>query len=236
MSDLASRLRELRKEKGFTQKQMAAEFGLTWRSWQDYEAAKRSPAYSGLNKIADYFKVSTDYLLGRSDDRLTEEEAEMMVIVEDINDPLHQYETEYRDLVLKIIILAQNINRMNYNKKKSDEFLSSLETFVREISLEGALPGSEGQFLSRISDLLKDISNYFNLDPMFVETHWSLLVNFVNETLPLANEGFMGKRELLSRIADIIKDYVDLGEKTGRGHDFITIILSEVSHELKRLE
>ena len=65
MPNFSDRLKELRKLKGMTQKQMATQFEMTERNYQRLEA-NNSPSNETLIKFADYFDVSTDYLLGRS--------------------------------------------------------------------------------------------------------------------------------------------------------------------------
>jgi len=67
MKILHQRLKELRQNKSITQKEMALYLGITERSYQRYEAAEREPDIKGLNKLADFFNVSADYLLGRTD-------------------------------------------------------------------------------------------------------------------------------------------------------------------------
>lgn len=62
------RLKALRKEKGVTQKQLAEAIGITERGLQGYEIKDRKPGYDALIALADYFDVSLDYLVGRSDD------------------------------------------------------------------------------------------------------------------------------------------------------------------------
>ena len=69
MNLFAERLKELRKEKKVTQIQMAAVLEMTCRNYQRYEAGVSEPNIDGLIRIADYFGVSLDYLLGRSDER-----------------------------------------------------------------------------------------------------------------------------------------------------------------------
>ena len=69
MIKFAERLRELRREKGVTQLEMANFMGVKHRSYQNYEGGDRRPDYVGLVALADYFGVTTDYLLGRSDQR-----------------------------------------------------------------------------------------------------------------------------------------------------------------------
>ena len=69
MEKFSERLRELRKERGLKQKEMAEIFGLKIRSYQQYEYAENYPTVPGLVFLADYFNVSLDYLMGRKDER-----------------------------------------------------------------------------------------------------------------------------------------------------------------------
>ena len=64
---LAERLRELRVKRGVTQSQVAEYLGLKLRAYQYYESGEHRPEYEKLMALADYFDVSTDYLLGRTD-------------------------------------------------------------------------------------------------------------------------------------------------------------------------
>ena len=65
--DFANRIVDLRKSKGLTQKQLAASTNLSEIGIQSYEGRRRKPAYDVLISLADYFNVSLDYLVGRSD-------------------------------------------------------------------------------------------------------------------------------------------------------------------------
>lgn len=65
------RLKELRKEKGLKQVEMADLFGWTEAHYQRVEYGWINVSATTLEFLADYFEVSTDYLLGRSDDRRT---------------------------------------------------------------------------------------------------------------------------------------------------------------------
>lgn len=69
MSDFSSRVKELRKERGLKQAEMADILGIKERSYQCYEYRERYPDFPGLIAIADFFDVSLDYLVGRSDVR-----------------------------------------------------------------------------------------------------------------------------------------------------------------------
>lgn len=65
---LAQRLKPLRKEKKRTQKEMAALLGCTEQHYQKIEYGKVNLPSTTLVALADYFGVTTDYLLGRSDE------------------------------------------------------------------------------------------------------------------------------------------------------------------------
>ena len=61
-------LKRCRKLKKATQKQAAIAAGVTEGMYQFYEYAKSEPTAGVLIALADYFDVSLDYLVGRSDD------------------------------------------------------------------------------------------------------------------------------------------------------------------------
>lgn len=69
MSTFSERLCQLRKETGQSQTDFAKEIGIPYRSYRRYEAGESSPTIPTLLLLADYFQVSTDYLVGRNDQR-----------------------------------------------------------------------------------------------------------------------------------------------------------------------
>ena len=64
----SERLVSLRKAHNLTQKQLAIEMQMSGLAIQHYESQRRKPAFDVLIALADYFDVSLDYLVGRSDD------------------------------------------------------------------------------------------------------------------------------------------------------------------------
>ena len=64
---LSERLRYLRREKKMSQAALAEAIGVAQSSITSYERDERKPSYEVLCLLADYFNVSTDYLLGRTD-------------------------------------------------------------------------------------------------------------------------------------------------------------------------
>ena len=62
-----TRLKDLRIDNDLTQKELADVFGISQQTLSDYEKGKYDLPNDLLIKYADYFKVSTDYILGRTD-------------------------------------------------------------------------------------------------------------------------------------------------------------------------
>lgn len=61
------RLKELRKQKNISQLKLAMDLGMNQTSISRYENGERQADHETLIAFADYFKVSVDYLLGRTD-------------------------------------------------------------------------------------------------------------------------------------------------------------------------
>lgn len=60
------RLKEIRKSRKETQVSIAEKIGLTERQYQRLEANNSKPNYENLISLANYFNVSIDYLVGRT--------------------------------------------------------------------------------------------------------------------------------------------------------------------------
>ena len=63
------RLKLLRKENHLTQAQVAETLGMPTRSYQRLESDGAKTHYDTLIKIADYYQVSVDWLMGRTENR-----------------------------------------------------------------------------------------------------------------------------------------------------------------------
>ena len=62
------RLKELRQEKGLTQQDVANGTHISRSVLSQYESGIVDPTAAVISRLADFFEVSTDYLLGRTDD------------------------------------------------------------------------------------------------------------------------------------------------------------------------
>lgn len=77
------RLKQLRKEKNLTQTDIANSLGITRERYGLYEAGKRQIGLELLDKVADFYSVSVDYVIGRVDSTepvFTSEEKQLLDI------------------------------------------------------------------------------------------------------------------------------------------------------------
>ena len=63
----SERLIEIRKSRNLTQKEVYEAVGMSALGYQRYEYGTREPAFQKLLALADFFGVSIDYLVGRTD-------------------------------------------------------------------------------------------------------------------------------------------------------------------------
>ena len=81
------RLKQLRKNKKITQSELGEKINVTKVSISGYESGNRTPDTDTLQKIADFFEVSTDYLLGRTDSLVHTQQDNEADFQTFINDP-----------------------------------------------------------------------------------------------------------------------------------------------------
>lgn len=89
---LSYRLKSLRISNNRTQKELAIDLGLTRGTYTHYELGKRQPDYETLSKIAEYYDVSIDYLLGRTDEKASFEPKMEKSIHEKISELIEELE------------------------------------------------------------------------------------------------------------------------------------------------
>ena len=108
------RIKELRNEKKQTLKQMAEAFGTSNQVISRYELGQTEPDFDTLIKIADYFNVSVDYLLGKTDKRftsdksLTSEQIRLLNAFDSLIPPMQEYILE---MVEKLVKQPQNVSK-----------------------------------------------------------------------------------------------------------------------------
>ena len=97
-----SRLKELRIEKGFSQKEVAGDMGVSITTISQYESDSRFPNEDMLRRLCLYYKITSDYLLGLTDTKhapLSKDEAKtkmvsskQMELISELIDMIHNPE------------------------------------------------------------------------------------------------------------------------------------------------
>jgi len=82
-----NRIKELREDRDLRQSDLAKATGIDQRTISNYETGKSNPDSYALIKLADYFGVSIDYLVGRTKNNLFDKE-EKVNLVENIRQSL----------------------------------------------------------------------------------------------------------------------------------------------------
>lgn len=110
MSTFGSRLKQLRISKEMGLKEVGVLIGVSDSSISKYEAGIRTPDPTALVKLADFFEVTVDYLLGR-----TEEPRIKTIAAHRTDNPMHDLPPEAQERVDEFIDLM----RIKYGKKNT---------------------------------------------------------------------------------------------------------------------
>ncbi|MEC3884613.1 helix-turn-helix transcriptional regulator [Halobacillus sp. HZG1] len=89
----SDRLKQLRNRHKLSREQLAQTIGVSYSTISKYESGTREPDFKTLDKMSDYFDVTTDYLLGRSNIPSSQPESTNGSIAE-INRLLDKYEID----------------------------------------------------------------------------------------------------------------------------------------------
>jgi len=122
---IGKRIKLLRTEKEVTQKELADFLSLTPKMISFYEKGERFPPHDIISKLSDYFNVTTDYLLCKTDKRNTSDETDEEKDIEKAIDELLQQdglmlcgdELDDEALLLLRDSIRTTIKLMRANKK-----------------------------------------------------------------------------------------------------------------------
>ena len=100
---ISARIKELRKEKGITQKQLSQLTGLGYNSIIGYENARREPNSKAMAALEEYFNVSGAFLRGETDvrDFLPNNERKQLTTAQtadELSDLLKKIQTTIKDI------------------------------------------------------------------------------------------------------------------------------------------
>ncbi len=77
MSLFSERLRALRTGRNISQERLAKELNYGYTAIANYESGRNEPSIAGLRSIADFFDVSVDYLIGRTENMMSHKSPEL---------------------------------------------------------------------------------------------------------------------------------------------------------------
>lgn len=108
MATFADRLKEERIKRGLTQTELAKALYLGQTSVSKYESGKQIPEMPTLQKISEFFSISIDYLLGKTDIKnfTSDDELKKLIIQSNINDTDN-------DIRNSLISMKEKLNNSN---------------------------------------------------------------------------------------------------------------------------
>ena len=114
------RLKSLRKEKGITQKQLAAKLGISLPAVINYENAQRSPSSAVLTLLSRFFNVSKEYLTGETDERESEctWDESLPIQISGLNDVLKDCPAQEQKLTFDILVQLRYVLELKDTIKK----------------------------------------------------------------------------------------------------------------------
>lgn len=117
---ISQNLIKIRKEKGIKQKDLAKELDIPYTTYNAYEIEKATPTIETIIKIAKYYNVTTDYLLGIEDDKTqkgtqTLNQKELLKKFNELNEMQQQ-----RVIGFVESMIQNNINQNNNNSNKKN--------------------------------------------------------------------------------------------------------------------
>lgn len=127
MSKIPERLKILRKEKGLTQNQMGEILKIASTTYNGYEKGNSQPSNDMLLSLANFFDVTTDYILGNIDSKLSPDELLLVSELELTNEELMRkyiitvdHEELPVETLLQIIDAARTLKNLAETMKKYD--------------------------------------------------------------------------------------------------------------------
>jgi len=159
MSTFGDRLKNLRIEKNLTQQDIADILGVGRATIAGYETKGKQPDFDKLKSISDYFDVSIDYLLGRTDER-------KLIPCPDVSNFPDEDAKQFMkylnmDITLKSVKSGDKHSELSKkDKQEIDEYIKDLESNVAGLMFDGQPISDEDKQLlleqiERTAELIK---------------------------------------------------------------------------------
>ena len=196
----ANRITSLRKEKGLSQKEVAISLGVSQALLSHYEKGVRECGLDFVVSCADFFGVTTDYLLGRQDSKygLINEE-EKYLLLETATD-----EIDMQLVMLCVSFFAEKVKRP-VDEVYGDKLMWSAAVALYKLIVYGI---NKGQLHKEWFNV--EIRNDDFLFQKFVDVIWNGL--YVNDTSVVGElDEQYGKQfpEVFNSLIQSVEDYVE---------------------------
>lgn len=112
-------LKKLRTEKGLSQKELTDRLTINRSTYARYETSSTQPDFETLSKLADFYDVSVDYLLGRTDNK------NALHTQAGISDDDYNNLNAYQKEVIDFFLTRENL----FFKNQPENLLDALEQF-----------------------------------------------------------------------------------------------------------
>lgn len=123
MATFGQKLRAIRTENNLTQKDLAKMFKVSESAISMYERDEREPSFKFTNEVANRFNVTTDYLLGRTDE---EQRGTSFAISKGVTDFLNAIELSDEQALLKLKGMLRH-----EGKELSDDAIKEIISYAR---------------------------------------------------------------------------------------------------------
>lgn len=122
-----SRLKQLRNKKGLSQKELTDRLHLNRSTYARYETSTTQPDYDTLEKLADFYDVSVDYILGRTDNPNSGDENEF--------DPLKEIRKITDDLGIDDLFFYDIEQWKNFTKEDVEDLKKHFEFIAHKAKM-----------------------------------------------------------------------------------------------------
>lgn len=202
------RLKQLRSKKDLTQEELAKIFNTGKASISHYESNRRMPDAITIEKFADFFNVSVDYLLGRTD----------MRNYELLDKHWEKVEPTLEDIMSKISLDKDLLEKLLAKNKNKDSILNFLNSNNFNLIIQNATEEEKRTLAKCLLSEIKEIDDTLVIKTTFLkntleETTYKYKVDeaLVSEIEKLSEES---KKELEKYIQLLkIKDEADKNKK-----------------------
>jgi len=140
MATMGERIKQLRKERGMTQTQLADLLQVTKGTVSTWETGTRVPGFDTLNTISYIFNRSFDYIMGKSDDDKLSFRLDAPIdefTLTEVEEDLTEYALKYARLDCFGREAVEAVIRAEYNRCRTTKTLTGPANFSGQIRIRG---------------------------------------------------------------------------------------------------